>query len=77
MATPIPTFPPRAKSTRYPWSLWLNGAIWQLRQGIDFTVTPKSFQSAAFARAKAMGKKLQTTISGDTITIQMLPWTEK
>lgn len=77
MATPLPHFPARTKSTRYPWSLWLNGAIWQLRQGIDFKVTPKSFQSAAFARAKSLGKKLQTAIDGDTITIQMLPWTEK
>lgn len=76
MATTLPSFPTKPPSTRYPWASWMNGSVWNLVQGSDFHVTPKAFQSAAYAQAKRIGKKLKTTIGDGSITIQCLPWSE-
>lgn len=55
---------------KYPWHQWLDGRIWKLTKGIDFDVSPSSFSVSAHQRANREGKKLRTSTSGDSITIQ-------
>lgn len=40
-------FPPTRNRNKYPWSEWLDGRIWALKQGEDFEVNPTNFASSA------------------------------
>jgi len=40
-------FPPTRSRNKYPWTEWLDGRIWALKQGEDFEVNPATFVSSA------------------------------
>lgn len=44
--------------TIYPWKDWLDGGVWELIPGEDFTVRVTSFISAAHGAASRRGTKL-------------------
>ena len=59
MARKLDTFPTAAGS-RYPWDEWLDGNVWELVHGDDFTAKPSTFRSIASGQAKKRGGKMRT-----------------
>lgn len=55
---------PNYKRRQYPWDEWLDGHVWELEQGDDFTVDVKSFRATAAGAAVRSGLK---------VTIRELP----
>ncbi len=53
---------PGAAARRYPWEQWLNGEVWQLSAGEDFTSKPGTVVQSARARARRMGGGLRTRL---------------
>lgn len=53
----------------YPWSLWLNGDVWQLTQGVEFHCTPGALRSMAYRAADRRGGKLETALKGPQLTL--------
>ena len=58
------------RRSTYPWDKWLDGQIWQLKIGEDFTCKVGSFQKAAGTQARKRGLRLRTAVSGDHIILQ-------
>jgi hypothetical protein len=54
----------------YQWRQWLDGQIWQLRQGEDFKGKPQSFANSARRAATRAGRRLEYVIEGDTVTLR-------
>lgn len=46
----------------HDWQKWMNGKIWQLTRGRDYTSTSKSLQTLAAAKAKEVGADLNSMI---------------
>jgi hypothetical protein len=65
--TPVPRkldvfpAPPQAQS-RYPWSEFFDGGVWQLIQGEDYDSKTKTFVVNARAQAKRRGGTLKTRL---------------
>lgn len=63
---------------RYPLSDWLDGQIWELEAGADFTETIPNFRSGLRHWAKAHGARLRTSVmrridrSGETPEIMVV-----
>jgi hypothetical protein len=71
MAERMDTFPDGAPTRRhYPWDEWLDGTVWRLQVGDDFSAKPPSMASMARARAAAKGKRCRVSIREDHIIIQ-------
>lgn len=62
MADQLDAFP-QAAHVRYPWDEWTNGAVWKVRQGVDFDIDPERFRSVLYVAAQRRGMKAQTTIT--------------
>jgi hypothetical protein len=61
----------RGGSGKYPWSEWLDGGAWALKEGEDFTVKAESFISTCHSAANQRGMKLVARRDGKgTIWIQ-------
>lgn len=79
MAQKLEAFPEGANSregySRYPWNEWLDGDAWELEQGADFTVTTKSFRSAAAQAARIRNGGIRTALTneGKNVVIQFVP----
>lgn len=59
MARKIEQFP-LAASVRYPWDEYLDGSIWELVRGEDYTAKTQTFLGNARSRAKRLGGTLRT-----------------
>jgi hypothetical protein len=44
--------------TKYPWDEWLNGKIWLLTEGVDFSISITSMQSSVTNAARNRGLKV-------------------
>ncbi len=42
----------RSGRLKYPWAQWMNGQIWALKYGEDFTVKPTNFANNAASYGK-------------------------
>ena len=60
------------RATKYPWDQWLNGDLWELTQGEDFTVSTTSMTSAATLYAMRRGIKVNTTQRGRHVYVQAI-----
>jgi hypothetical protein len=49
----------------YPWSRWLNGETWELRQSRDYQAPTERFRRTAWEAARVRGKKLETRLLRD------------
>lgn len=67
MATRVDEFPVRY--VKYPWSEWLDGTIWELTRGEDFTVKNSHMQQACGYAAKRRGVRYTTRSIGDKVYI--------
>lgn len=59
MARKLQTFP--AKST-HPWDEYLDGSVWELTEGEDFTSKLATFRMNAKAQAERRGGKVRTSV---------------
>ena len=55
---------------RYPWDEWLDGGIWLLKPGEDFSCQPANFRSLAFTQARARNLSLRTLTTADGFVLQ-------
>jgi hypothetical protein len=62
---------PASKAQRYPWDQWLNGEVWQLFLGEDFSAKPATLITNARNQAKRRGGQVRTRIisSGDRTSV--------
>lgn len=58
------------KGIVYDWETLLDGNIWQLEQGPDFDVDPKTFVGALARAANAKNMRVKRLIDGKTLTVQ-------
>lgn len=63
-------FPGPGRRSLYPWDEWLNGSVWRLTAGEDFTTTPKAFMRAANAAGARRGLAVQSTTAGAAVVIR-------
>jgi hypothetical protein len=55
-------------AAKYRWDEWLDGRIWQLAAGTDFTIAIGQFRSAAFRAAQVRRLHLRTRqVDGDVV----------
>lgn len=59
MARTLEQFPTLA-TQRYPWAEWLNGEVWQLFKGEDYTSKSSTVLSNARTQAKRLGGAVRT-----------------
>lgn len=65
-----------ARVTSYPWGQWLNGSVWTIRRGEDFSPDVKIMRAVLYRGCSQFGdlKRMRTQIDGDSITFQALPY---
>lgn len=52
----------RGLGVKYPYDKWMDGSIWMITKGEDFTCTANSMRSALFSAAKERGLKVRTSV---------------
>jgi len=72
MAETVTEFPEGPEAS-YPWVEWGDGQIWELTQGVDFTVDTRTLASLARRTAWRRGLQARVAIRGPKITLQFLP----
>lgn len=60
----------RARKGTYAWDKWLNGEVWVLVQGEDFTGTLAGMRSGAYSAAHRRGLGLSTAIQDGNLIVQ-------
>ena len=56
---------------KYPWAEWLDGRVWCLHRGVDFTAALHSMQTHVQSVAHRRGKVVRTSVQNiDTLIIQ-------
>lgn len=45
---------------RYPWSAWMDGSIWEIRQGDDYDVATENMRVNLHERARNYGQVVRT-----------------
>ena len=65
MARVISSFPPATTRTRYPWDQWLDGQVWELVAGEDFTAKPETIRQSASSQATKRGGRVKTRLIED------------
>jgi hypothetical protein len=63
-------FPEPRTRNKYPWSEWLDGRVWALKQGEDFTVNPTNFASSAKSWGERHDITVRTNIEDGTVFVQ-------
>ena len=53
MAKTVKAMPESKRASRYPWSEWLNGEVWELEPGVDFDCDPDSMRQQMYQAAAA------------------------
>lgn len=57
----------------YPWAEWTDGSTWELKQGEDFTCTPRSLRTQIYKYASENDLAPRTRIDGDRFILQFRP----
>jgi hypothetical protein len=67
---------PAATTARYPWDQILNGEVWEMAEGEDFTARPATVISNARVQAKRRGGSVRTRLldeeGGKLIVLQFV-----
>lgn len=66
-------FPPGGRAGKYPWDEWLDGSVWRLIGGEDFTTPARNFRRQVISVAQRRGLKAQTTVRDGDVILQALP----
>jgi hypothetical protein len=71
MAQTVENMPPGpGERAKYPWGDWLNGEVWELVKGEDFTINPMTMMRSAHAKARYDGLKVKCSLRGDRLYVQ-------
>ena len=62
----------RTNGQRYPWEQWLDGQIWELTRGEDFSSKPETFRRSVYLAAERIDKKVLTRVMGDRLVVQAI-----
>lgn len=54
------------------WSVWMQGGVWELQRGIDFSGSTAGFRCRVYGKAAEVGLRARTSGRGDTLTIEFL-----
>jgi len=65
----LPNIPIARHPGIYPWHEWLDGSIWQLEQGTDFTMKTAMMQTYILNKIRRTGLNLQVSRRGNLIFI--------
>jgi hypothetical protein len=70
IAKPVELLGRPGPEEKYPWSEWMDGQAWKIKQGEDFDTPTQSFVAALHTKAKAKGMKCKTRTLGTIIVFQ-------
>jgi hypothetical protein len=56
---------------KYDWNAWLNGEVWQLRQGVDFEVPVRSIAAQTYQAADRRGVTVAVAVNGKEAWIRI------
>ncbi len=65
MPRQLDEFPKAKRRGKYAWDEWLDGRVWLLRKGEDYTTTTPSMRASAAKAARGAGKRLRTRVTTD------------
>lgn len=64
-------FRTRGRVQKYPWNEWLDGSIWELKKGEDFTINTRIMRNSARSAADRRRVQIRTQIPNEnTLIIQ-------
>ena len=63
MPNKIDAFPTRTRAAKYDFSEVFDGSIYEMIEGVDFTVKPASFRTALYSAAKAQNVSINTLMT--------------
>lgn len=72
MAKVVGHLPGRKTAEKYPWDKWLDGRVWRLDKGSDFTSSVEAMRGAARRAAVNRGKTITTRGRKDCLYIQVV-----
>jgi hypothetical protein len=71
MATKLPaTALIRDGRNKYPWEEWLDGGVWQITPGEDFTCSIEHFRRQCYMKAAQRGGNARTSMENGHILLQ-------
>jgi hypothetical protein len=65
MARVIENSPARRIPISYPWDEWLDGRVWELVAGDDFSSKPETIRQNAAVQAQRRGGNVKTRLVAD------------
>lgn len=72
MARQLEVFPSFRSEPRYPWDEWLDGSVWELEVGRDFTSKVPTFRANAQIQARKRGGAIRTRLLEDGHTRRLV-----
>mgnify|MGYP006114801989 CR=1 FL=1 len=63
-------FPKTGSRSKYDWDKILNGKSWELKQGEDFTMQPRTFVAHAHGTAKRRNMTVRTHVDGKIVIVR-------
>jgi len=63
-------FPKARGRSKYDWDSILNGKTWELKQGEDFTMEPRTFVAHAHGTAKRRNLRVRTHVDGKKVIVR-------
>lgn len=66
------TFKTKGRRSNIDWDQVLDGSIWHLEEGVDFTSKPASVRASAQQAAKQRGLKAKVDVLDDAVVIQAI-----
>lgn len=71
MAKKLKTFPLPPKGVRIDWESLIDGSVYELTKGVDFSSEIETARSSAFQAARNRGLKVRTSIRDEyTLVVQ-------
>lgn len=72
MAKVVKDFPGTKRGGTYPWDKWLDGQVWELTRGKDFTVSIVNFRSMVYCESKRRGLTARVSLRGGDDTVHVV-----
>ena len=68
----------RTRTSKYPWTEWMDGEMRQLVQGVDYETSTLSMQAQVGSAAKRLGVKYRTTATELGLAVEaILDWRDE
>lgn len=52
----------RREANPYEWDKWLDGQVWKLEEGVDFSIKRESLINTAYNEGRCRGGKVRTSL---------------